>query len=381
MPVGTFGGAVACQKVRDRSNNSLKSDTVSGLRPATAPLSSNVRKILDKQQPSPNVIIHLIHKPRKGIMKKKSLVVIYATLFSINAMAAEIEVTPEQERDFLAKRGTIVYAPVDLNIKNKKTILLSGVKNAQNHCIIQNQESISSASELPQGYSLITIELAHNQLSCESLVYKGIVPSNIRQAPPSTPKKNKANEQIPESSDGNKINQSSTINTLPMIQYGSSSTSPTAEISSTARMAAVAHTVWTDGNHPIMQAINYEIEVNSIRNEITAPYNFCSGGAFFTASNEPYELWLTGWSLDPSSTWNYGHNCSVSPGIAFVGANAMFSNTIFPGCSPGVYTNYQPNAVTIKSVGGATWNQNIYKSGVIQGCGEYLRFYFLNSYQ
>ncbi|MGH9879199.1 MAG: hypothetical protein ACRD5H_16335 [Nitrososphaerales archaeon] len=98
-------------------------------------------------------------------------------------------------------------------------------------------------------------------------------------------------------------------------------------------------------------------------------------------TNEYYWLFPSCWSLDQSSAWYYGHNCNPSPGYAFVGARAKYNNTVFPGCIPGVYTNYEPSEVKVGNLGGATWNQNIYKSGVMQGCGEYLRFYFLNSYQ
>lgn len=309
---------------------------------------------------------------------KKTLFVLFIYSLAMQVSAAETEVNSEQVRAFIAKTGTILYAPVDLDIQEKRTVILSGLKNDKNDCIIQNKESVASPNEIPAGHSLITIELAHNPDSCESLVYKGTVPSNIRIAPPKGIDRTQTQDSIPEKSDDSVGTQEYKPDTR--LINGEFGKVPLSYSTSNATQTATAHAVWTDGNHPIMQSLNYEIEVNSVKDEITYSNGFCSGGTI-TVANEYYWFSPSGWSLDQSSAWYYGHNCNASPGFAFVGARAKYNNAIFPGCSPGVHTNYEPNEVKIGNLGGVTWDQNIYRSGVMQGCGEYLRLYFLNSYQ
>lgn len=111
---------------------------------------------------------------------KTTLLALSICALSMQVSSAETEISPEQARALITKAGTILYAPVDLDIQGKRTVILSGSKNDKNDCIIKNQESVTSPDEIPAGHSLITIELAHNPDSCESLVYKGTIPSNIR---------------------------------------------------------------------------------------------------------------------------------------------------------------------------------------------------------
>lgn len=299
------------------------------------------------------------------------------------------EVTLDQEREFLGLRDTVVYAPVDLMIEERRTLLHLGARNAAGDCEFQETYT-SLPEEWKDGYSSVTVEVGYNPALCQRLLYSGWITKQQSLPKPSDEPLRQDQKMLlpgPQGQQSDSIFDASPLPVPP--EYGGTDpngyTKPLLRAASSTSYTAKAHARWTDGYHPLMQALDAELDVNYVDTETNFQKNFCSGIAL-VVSTSFWSRWYTGWYL-ASGSWDRGYAYThyydsggtylYSTGNAHNLMYAVFSNFVFPGCQvAGVSTNYQPNGMRIDSQSGAvTWQQTITKSGQMIGCGNYLRLY------
>jgi hypothetical protein len=345
----------------------------------------------------------------------RRIVFTFGCILLVSARIVAAELTPDQVREFEARHGVVVFAPVTLQLNDAKYELLKGAVTSDGGCKFQ-QISQGKVSDLLGGMAEASIDIAVDYGRCEKVVITGYLPmdSNLKDRirelpsyllkdlmspvgsnlkarilePPSNLLKDLTSRRpLSDEADG--------TDAVGPSKYMTSSepVSPDGSASASTEQTLGVYVSWDDGKHPVMQFFDTSIMVNYGDSKVTYEKPICdpdTGELRANGSTLYFYNLFTGWQVDKAEVNDYGSfgpsfrpvcikECGPSGCSSWYGsythkAELTFSNSIFPGCGNGVLTHYDPSKIYISSSGeDYTITANTYLSGQFDGCGEYLR--------
>ncbi|MEQ1439177.1 hypothetical protein AAG565_07420 [Fontimonas sp. SYSU GA230001] len=302
------------------------------------------------------------------------------------ADSIQVPLQVNQVAQFLSRPGVIKLPQPQLGIENPSSVLVKGQKDADGNCNWSfTMDFPVSQFSTTKMYS--TVDTAWDPTKCEIIEERGwrTVPPVTALASP-IPPENIVQSQVPVNGSSGEAaapaaNAAADPLRLPESFPCSGSSRPT-----TPHPDRVigAYVEWTDGNHPVMRALNAEIVANWVRAELLFKNNFCNSPGYQLVGTGTFNFCsASGWIRDPDANNPIGYTgyacqyvcsptCVATSGQAYHEIYGTFTNRTFPGCSPGVSTHYIPVKVVANNNGTISFPVNSTRTGVLAGCGEYL---------
>lgn len=105
--------------------------------------------------------------------RRKGLLIGCSLLLSTQLLADEL--TQEQLREFEARQGVVVFAPVTLNLMNPRYRLLKGERTPEGNCKFKYTYQ-GKLAELSKETAKTTVDIATDRSRCEKAVLTGELP-------------------------------------------------------------------------------------------------------------------------------------------------------------------------------------------------------------
>ncbi|MDQ3205599.1 MAG: hypothetical protein M3Q40_03655 [Pseudomonadota bacterium] len=242
----------------------------------------------------------------------------------------------------------VILPHVDVPFVTSEKIIRQGTRDAQTGACVYSVNLELRAGELPAGYKLGRVQRAYDPDTCRELVEEGVVSDA---------------EEEEGALDLSEVQLDSSAATV----YGQAS-------ASAAQHSATGQIRYTDGNHPLMQALGVNgLEVS--RGKITV--DLTAGDCINTpvqnrSRGETAHLPATGWSqAGPATLTAYAGCDGVYTDLAVKHRNSGSIPLIFD-CSDVVLINYSPLRVSIDISGNKQLAGSVHVSGDMTSCGENL---------
>lgn len=217
------------------------------------------------------IILHFVLKSASatndsGEETMRNIGIATGLLFLLTTQAFADELTLQQLREFQARQGVIVFAPVALELKDAKYELIAGEVAPDGGCKFSHT-SEGNLADWPDDNAEAIIDVAIDRVRCEKVVMSGHLPMDdemrkqLRNLPGRVIKGSENHTSGVETFDTFGIGELRT--------YAESSESTSSQSCCAATHAVGVYVEWDDGDHPVMQFFNTSITVNSADSKIT----------------------------------------------------------------------------------------------------------------